>query len=104
MLDKVIKAKIKKRDGYTCGYCGCKNKLLMTIDHRVAKTRGGSDDEANLVTACFFCNQLKGSKTESEFKKFVKSLVAMKELGHLDVAMTPLGLETKNLNYLGANK
>jgi 5-methylcytosine-specific restriction endonuclease McrA len=51
------------RDGKRCRYCGKELSLReKTIDHFVPKSRGGTSDFANLVTACRECNQKKGRK------------------------------------------
>lgn len=66
----------KKRLEYgdlKCYYCGKGNlkedvneyagkralSRLATIDHFIPRSRGGTDDESNLVVACFKCNQKK---------------------------------------------
>jgi len=54
-----------KRDGYTCQYCGSREKVL-TIDHVLPRSRGGQDTWENLVTACHDCNTRKGDRTPSE--------------------------------------
>lgn len=51
---------IYKRDGNKCQYCGSTKSL--TIDHVVAKSRGGNDTWDNLVVACSPCNTKKGDK------------------------------------------
>jgi 5-methylcytosine-specific restriction endonuclease McrA len=38
--------------------------ILMTVDHRIPKSKGGSDDLSNLQTMCHSCNHKKGSKIE----------------------------------------
>lgn len=55
---------IYKRDGYSCAYCGAKERL--TIDHIHPTSRGGEDTWENLVTACCKCNSLKGNRTPQE--------------------------------------
>jgi hypothetical protein len=46
-----------KRDGFRCVYCGATpNDGPMHVDHVVAVAEGGTDDPANLVTACAGCN------------------------------------------------
>ena len=44
---------ILNRDGWTCGYCG---QPATTVDHVTPKSRGGTDDEGNLMAACLSCN------------------------------------------------
>jgi 5-methylcytosine-specific restriction endonuclease McrA len=59
-----VRAKVLKRDGYRCVYCG---KPATTVDHVKPHSRGGTDDEANLVAACATCNGSKGDLTPAEW-------------------------------------
>ena len=67
-------ARRKAQDGtLKCHYCGKSNLIadapwnatksqlnqLATIDHVKPKSKGGNNDESNLVVACFKCNQRK---------------------------------------------
>lgn len=48
---------IFKRDRFICAYCGrTPPEVLLHVDHVVPKAEGGSDDPANLRTACRDCN------------------------------------------------
>jgi len=38
-----------------------------TVDHRIPRSRGGSEGLANLVFACYSCNQAKRDRAEDEF-------------------------------------
>lgn len=53
------------RDNYTCQYCGVARQNL-TIDHIIPKSKGGTDDWTNIVTACNKCNTKKGDRTPNE--------------------------------------
>lgn len=48
-----LRLAILDRDAWTCGYCGA---YATTVDHRIPKARGGTDDESNLMAACLRCN------------------------------------------------
>jgi len=62
-----VRFAILRRDGFTCIYCGgTPPKVLLEVDHIVPKSDGGTDDEANLCTACTDCNRGKGSKRLEE--------------------------------------
>ncbi|HEX4901694.1 MAG TPA: HNH endonuclease [Acidimicrobiales bacterium] len=38
-----------------------------TVDHRIPRSRGGSEGLSNLVFACYACNQRKRDRPEDEF-------------------------------------
>lgn len=49
--------RILARDGFACRYCGARAPTVaLHVDHVVARVRGGSDDDANLVASCATCN------------------------------------------------
>ena len=54
-----------------CFYCGAvfteEGSTHRTVDHRVPRSRGGSQRLGNLVFACFACNQRKANSSEAEF-------------------------------------
>jgi len=54
--------RIFARDNFTCTYCNRIDSPL-DCDHVVPVSKGGSDDDANLVTACRSCNRSRGSKS-----------------------------------------
>lgn len=62
-VSKRLRYEIFKRDQHKCRYCGNgPPDVVLTIDHVVPVSLGGSDDPTNLVTACRGCN---GGKTSS---------------------------------------
>lgn len=57
------------RDWHICAYCGDEfSTSQLTIDHVMPKSRGGSNQWTNCVTACRPCNHRKGWKTPEEAK------------------------------------
>ena len=55
------------RDRYTCMYCGYGHEYeMLTRDHILPMSRGGSDDWENVVTACRRCNQFKSNRKPEE--------------------------------------
>lgn len=57
-----------RRDGHICLYCGEKfPRSLLTRDHVIPMSRGGTDSWENVVTACFRCNNHKGNRTPQEW-------------------------------------
>jgi len=61
-----IRRRVFERDSFTCQYCGETNGPLQ-CDHVIPVSRGGSNEESNLVTACKKCNQAKHNKTPEEW-------------------------------------
>ena len=48
--------------GGKCHYCGAALRFAEAeIDHKVARSKGGTDARENLVVACSKCNKAKGS-------------------------------------------
>ena len=63
-----LKQRILRRDNFRCRFCGATD-LALTIDHIMPTSRGGHPEKkANLVTACFKCNQKKANMTPEEAK------------------------------------
>ena len=45
------------RDNFTCQYCGRKAPdVILHVDHKFPKSKGGSYEKNNLITACMDCN------------------------------------------------
>lgn len=76
-----IRLRVYARDGHSCRYCDRGPDELtfvpsdryrgLRLDHAVPVTRGGSNRQANLVTACDPCNFEKGDMTEAEYVDFL---------------------------------
>lgn len=74
-LDRYVKAPRKRvllnrrnilaRDNHRCQYCNSPGPNL-TIDHVIARRRGGEDSWENLVTACVACNSKKGNRSPEQ--------------------------------------
>lgn len=61
-MSKRLRFEVFKRDGFRCVYCGATPMVsVMHVDHVVAVANGGTNDPANLVTACADCNGGKSS-------------------------------------------
>jgi len=71
---------IYERDNYQCQYCGEHFSAKdLTLDHVDPKSKGGSNDPRNLVSACKRCNNVKGARTPEEAgMKLLKPLSAYK--------------------------
>ena len=56
-LTPKLRQRIFERDHYTCQYCGrSAPDVVLHIDHVIPVSKGGTNDEDNLVTACLQCN------------------------------------------------
>lgn len=77
MIDHILESSIFKRDNYTCHYChlkcDCSHPYTtgLSIDHIIPKSKGGTDDPDNLVTACCSCNKKKRDKDYNEFVEII---------------------------------
>lgn len=68
-----IKQKKLKEQKHTCVYCGTKIGLDSSdLDHKTPLSRGGTDHEENLQALCKKCNKEKHSKTDIEYKAWIK--------------------------------
>lgn len=57
------------RDGLACCWCGAavEDGATLSLDHVVPHSRGGSNGETNLVTACKRCNDSRGARPVRKF-------------------------------------
>ena len=64
-------ARRNRAEGATCFYCGVTfegaGKRARTMDHRLARSRGGTDGLVNVVFACRACNDRKADADEDDF-------------------------------------
>lgn len=62
-ISKKLRFEILKRSDFACTYCGAKAPdVELVIDHVDPVSRGGADEESNMVAACFDCNSGKGDR------------------------------------------
>ena len=70
-----------KRDRFTCSYCGrTPPEVLLEVDHIIPRAAGGSDDLANLTTACATCNRGKSARLLEEGTAPVVGRATVEEL------------------------
>jgi uncharacterized protein YdaU (DUF1376 family) len=69
-LWRIIRTRIFQRDNYTCIYCKA-TACALECDHVIPVSRGGSNDDDNLATACKPCNRSKGTRTVEEWRACV---------------------------------
>jgi hypothetical protein len=86
-----LKEYLLEKWNWECVYCGAKDKPL-TVEHILAKTRGGSDRLSNLTIACKDCNLRKNNLSIEVFlaqirkPKLLKTLLAQAQRPMNDVA------------------
>ncbi len=85
-IEKTIKGLIEKLEysEFTCHYSGLKITpgFSASIDHRIPKTKGGTNDLSNLVWSHTQVNKLKNNLSEKEFINSSANILV--ELNYLD--------------------
>lgn len=81
------KEAVLNRDSYTCQICGAKNTRLE-VHHIVYRSKGGTDDEDNLITLCESCHK-KVHKGEINVILKPKRL-KLKETTHMNIIRSQL--------------
>ena len=57
-----------------CFYCRAKLELTSsTIDHKIPRSKGGTNAEANTVLCCYPCNHSKGDMMPDEWEEYRKT-------------------------------
>ena len=69
-----LKLKALKRDNYTCQGCGCTEKEVLQVDHKVERANNGPNTLDNLQTLCANCHM---KKTVKFLKLRVKSAIIL---------------------------
>jgi len=65
--DPALRKELFERDSWRCRYCGeVVTPETATIDHIQPVSAEGSDDPANLATACMMCNSIKSGRTYAD--------------------------------------
>lgn len=62
------------RDGLACSYCGAtveEDGVVLSLDHVIPVSKGGTNRSSNLVTACRKCNSVRGDRDVAEFAQAV---------------------------------
>lgn len=81
------KEAVMNRDSYTCQICGAKNTRLE-VHHIVYRSKGGTDDEDNLITLCESCHK-KIHTGEINVELKAKKL-RLKEATHMNIIRNQL--------------
>ena len=91
LLGYEVKEYLLERDKRTCCYCdGLSLDPVLEIEHKIPKSRGGSNSIKNLLMACRTCNNdgndAKGSMTTDEWLAMLKSLNGPNKLNQKRIA------------------
>ena len=66
---------------HRCQYCGgISGDPVLEWEHKIPKSRGGSDSIKNATLACHTCNQEKGSLTPGEWAKKIQDKAKLTDL------------------------
>lgn len=66
-----LRARVAAEQNHRCCYCGVRTTQEQghdhsaTLEHVVPVSLGGADTYANVVLACFGCNQARGSRMDT---------------------------------------
>lgn len=64
---KITRKAVFARDLWTCQYCG-RERLGLTVDHVIPRSRGGESVWENIVASCAPCNRRKGNRLPREIQ------------------------------------
>lgn len=81
------KEAVMNRDSYTCQICGAKH-IRLEVHHIVYRSKGGTNDEDNLITLCETCHK-KVHKGEINVSLKTKRL-RLKEATHINIIRSQL--------------
>lgn len=72
-ISKRLRFEVFKRDSFACQYCGAQAPaVLLHVDHIQPRSKDGTSDLTNLITACESCNLGKSNITLSDDSAVVK--------------------------------
>lgn len=78
---------LSERQNHRCCWCGVRMIGIMpdsdapTYEHVTPRSKGGSDDESNLVAACNLCNQLRRTMNWAGFMAWLAACDAIDDAG-----------------------
>jgi 5-methylcytosine-specific restriction endonuclease McrA len=78
-ISKSLKLRLLRDSNGRCYYCSDlfdeeNYRKRKTTDHKTPIVKGGNNSFENLCLACFSCNEMKGTKTEKQFQKYLEPL------------------------------
>ena len=77
-IKRRLRAKLSESQGHRCCYCGIalievpKQHNSATLEHVIPEAAGGWDGKINLVVACRFCNEGRGTMLATSYFDLVK--------------------------------
>lgn len=78
------RAEAVEKQAHCCKYCFEPFSVSpATAEHRVPRSKGGSNLPHNIDAACSRCNSLKGSLTSGQFLKMIKRVDGITEMEHM---------------------
>lgn len=78
-----------------CKYCHSKENL--TIDHKIPKIQGGTDDPKNLQCLCKKCNGLKSGMSDKQIRNIARWILEINETRSQN-GKKPFGYKDKKLS------
>lgn len=98
MISKKTRFAIFNRDSFSCRYCGkSAPNVVLEIDHLHPVSKGGSNDQENLITACFDCNRGKSTTIIDKLKLTIIGKLRFKE--NIEVKKKLICMECDEIGY-----
>ena len=69
-------ARLVEQQNGCCCYCGM-GGVKLTLEHKIPRSCGGTNDDKNLAAACFECNSLADAAFNS-YPKWMRELIVRK--------------------------
>ena len=102
MTKKIDKLYIKAlciAQRYKCAYCGKSLNEGYHIEHLIPLSRGGDNDEWNIVLLCPHCNMSKNSKTLVEYALYIGDIGLLTSTENIFLRALNIRDILKNKNY-----
>ena len=91
------------RDELACVYCGAsvEEETQLTLDHLKPYSKGGENNNQNLVTACKKCNSARGNRSVLGFCKAVAEYL---DIDHKEIYARVLNSRKRRINIKEAKR
>lgn len=71
-ISRARRQQIYERDDWTCVWCNQPEghlgpRGMLTLDHLIPRSQGGTNETHNLITACMCCNRQRGDMSAEQF-------------------------------------